>query len=561
MRRAGERIACVTFTNRAVAVIGDRLGSDDLFHGSTLHGFLWGEIKSFQRDIQSTVVSELIPRRIAKKKEDDKGASQKARAARRRISEFENDILYLSEKVQTFTYEETGGGSRYSKGRLDHDDVVDLFGIMVQLHPALRRVVGQRYPYIFVDEAQDTFPNIVEAFNSLSGAWELPVVGYFGDPMQQIYEKRAGDFRGPINSAVITKPENYRCSTEVINLLNAFRKDIQQKPGPKNVAGSVEIRLIQGYPGQGIRKTYTDEQVSAAVTEFDKALAYFGWADDETVKRMFLVRQMIARRLGFAKLNTLFTGKYSSQSSESDYEDGKHYLLQPFLQVLWPIVEAAARGDKTAVFHILRTASPLLDPKGDNGRRSVKDLSGEVDSAVLAICDGWTQTSLGDLLRIARKKKLIPVSDRLAEQLDRNPRPEPYDEELHALDKGDWLADEFFKMSSEEIAAYLSFVMKQTALSTQHGVKGEEYGKVLVIFDDTEANWTNYNFSRLLTPKTAEGELTEGQRLRGAKLAYVCFSRAERDLRIILFTPNPSTAKDELVQSGLFREDQVSIQG
>ena len=62
------------------------------------------------------------------------------------------------------------------------------------------------------------------------------------------------------------------------------------------------------------------------------------------------------------------------------------------------------------------------------------------------------------------------------------------------------------------------------------------------------------------TPNTAEGNLTDGQRDRGRKLAYVCFSRAERDLRIILFTTDPASAKTELVNQGLFRSDQISVQ-
>ena len=326
MHRSGERIACLTYTNRAVAVVRERLGADDLFLVSTLHGFLWGEIKSFQRDIQAAVVAKVIPQRIAKKKEiDDGGNSRDARSARRRVIEFENDLTYLAANPQSFNYEETGGGSRYSKGRLDHDDVIDLFAAMIQSYPALRNIVGQRYPYIFVDEAQDTFPVIVEAFNSLASGKALPLVGYFGDPMQQIYEKRAGSFRGPNTAAVITKPENYRCSTEVINLLNLFRQDIRQVPGPKNVKGSVEIRLIRAEPGLGDRKAYTDAQIIRAVGEFDQALSYFGWSDDKTVKRLFLARQMIARRLGFSELNKLFKGDYSSQSSEADYEDGKHF--------------------------------------------------------------------------------------------------------------------------------------------------------------------------------------------------------------------------------------------
>ena len=36
----GQRVACITFTKRAVAVIEQRLGFDELFEVSTLHSFL-----------------------------------------------------------------------------------------------------------------------------------------------------------------------------------------------------------------------------------------------------------------------------------------------------------------------------------------------------------------------------------------------------------------------------------------------------------------------------------------------------------------------------------------
>jgi DNA helicase-2/ATP-dependent DNA helicase PcrA len=88
MRSAGQRVACITYTNRAVAVIQGRLGLDELFLVSTLNGFLWGEIKQFQREIRATVISRLIPARIAKKQADDNGGgSKKARNARKRIHE------------------------------------------------------------------------------------------------------------------------------------------------------------------------------------------------------------------------------------------------------------------------------------------------------------------------------------------------------------------------------------------------------------------------------------------------------------------------------------------
>lgn len=99
---------------------------------------------------------------------------------------------------------------------------------------------------------------------------------------------------------------------------------------------------------------------------------------------------------------------------------------------------------------------------------------------------------------------------------------------------------------------------KNTAFSTQHGVKGEEYGNVIVVFDDWKAACSNYSFVKLLTPSTS-GEPTEGQRERGRKLAYVCFSRAVENLRVVLFTPQPDDARAELIARRLVQESQISV--
>jgi DNA helicase-2/ATP-dependent DNA helicase PcrA len=84
------------------------------------------------------------------------------------------------------------------------------------------------------------------------------------------------------------------------------------------------------------------------------------------------------------------------------------------------------------------------------------------------------------------------------------------------------------------------------------------YPNVLVVFDDVEANWSLYNFTKLLTPQTA-GEPTEGQRERGRKLAYVCFSRAVEHLRVLFFTQNPDGARQELISRGLLQAEQIQI--
>ena len=135
---------------------------------------------------------------------------------------------------------------------------------------------------------------------------------------------------------------------------------------------------------------------------------------------------------------------------------------------------------------------------------------------------------------------------------------EPFDEDLHGLDKGDWLADSLFQMTSEPVSCYADYLDNNTAYSTQHGVKGEEYEKVMVVYDDVEAAWSQYSFSKTLTPLTA-GEPTDRQRSVTQKLAYVSFSRAKEDLRVLLFTADPEGARAELIESKLLVPDQIRI--
>lgn len=561
LRRDDQQIVCITYTKRAVAVISNRLDWDDLFRVSTLHSFLWNEVKRFTPNIREALREHVIPAHIEKKKEDDNsGQSKKAIAARSKIASLETDLQGL-DAVKNFSYNDTNF-SNYTEGDLNHDDVIDLAAYLISENEILRRVIGQKYPYIFVDEAQDTFGNVVDALNNLCENEGLPIIGYFGDPMQRIYDKRAGDFGGPLGSVTITKEENFRCSRKVIDFLNAFRKDVQQFPAGKNadVKGSVLITLVQSETPEAPRNRYTDEQTERAAVRFDEALKNWGWDKNHSVKRLFLVRQMIARRQGFPELHKLFTGPFASSNAQDDYERGEHFLLRPFVSSLCHLTQAQRGGDLRRIIDVLRNSSPAFDPKGVNAERTLGEMMELSKELTLGLANLWGEGSVEDILCFSRENGLCKISDRLAEHLDRVPRDEDYDVELYSDEKGDWLADEFLKMTTKEIEPFVEFISENTPLSTQHGVKGEQYRDVLVVFDDVEAAWNNYSFTKMLTPITS-GDPTEGQHDRSSKLAYVCFSRAKENLRILFFTPDPESAKKELITNKLFDEDQISITG
>lgn len=559
LKRGVQRIVCVTYTKRAVGVISSRLGWDDLYVVSTLHSFLWGEIKRYTPDIRRALQEGVLPCHIAKNKKDDNGGrSQAALAARAKALELEQHLAGLKD-VPTFSYNYSRF-SNYTTGELGHDDVIDVAAHMISNSDQLRRIIGQKYPYIFVDEAQDTHENVVAALNTLCESPGLPMVGYFGDPMQQIYDKRAGDFKGPPNSLRIPKEENFRCSRTVIDLLNAFRKDIQQLPAGKNadVQGSVVIRLVQTETPALPRGRYSAEQTDRASKKLDDTLDQWGWADKADAKHLYLVRQMIARRLNFSNLHRLFTGDYASSRAQDEYENGEHFLLRPFIVCLYPLMQASRAKDHRATIDVLRQNSPAFDPKGRNAKRTLGEMMKLAESVVAELNQRWDSGSVGDVLRYCREKELCLIPKRLYENLDRSPHTEAYVEETHSVEKGEWLADEFFGMKLGEIEHFCEFIDEKTAFSTQHGVKGEQYGSVLVVFDDVGSAWNNYHFSKTLTPATA-GEPTERQRRLSTNLAYVCFSRAEKDLRIVMFSANAAAARQELLDQKLFTEAQIEV--
>jgi len=559
LRTNGQRVACITYTKRAVRVISTRLGYDDLFVVSTLHSFLWGEIKTFARDIRKVLRDSRIPQLISKAAEKDNGGlSTTAQKARETVTKLTEELLIV-DKVESFTYEDAPY-SQYSKGRLSHDDVIEIAGYLLKNNSILRKAFGMRFPFILVDEAQDTFPVVIEAFNTVASGDSPPVIGYFGDPWQQIYENRAGDFKPPVGGEIITKSENFRCSGSVIEFLNSFRKDVEQYQAGDNIArqGSVKIALVQAEVPEAPRKRYSEAQIDRALLRMDQALEGWGWSGRHDVIRLFLARQMIARRLGFPHLNRLFTGPYASITAQEDYESGEHFLVKPIVNAIWPLIRANRNGDQRLIIDLLRAVGPAFDVRGKNRDRSLKDMVDFSKQVVAKLDHIWVNGNLRDVYEYCREKELVRLPERLNEHLARDPREEEYDQESHGSEKGDWLCDEFFEMGTAELETYCGFVLENTAFSTQHGVKGEEYLDVLVVFDDIEAAWSSYSFSKLLTPNTS-GEPTEGQLRRSKRLAYVCFSRAEENLRILLYINNPAAARDELLQQGLFSEYDVSV--
>lgn len=560
LSKNGQRVACITYTKRAVEVISSKLNNSAIFAVSTIHSFLWSLTSPFQGDIRECIRNTVIPFQIERAEKKSVGNSKEAQKAREKIIVLKQQLVDL-DTVEQFNYDDSNY-SDFSRGIIGHDDMVLLTTSLIQNNERLRVAIGHRYPYIFIDEAQDTFQSVKDAFNAVCSKPGLPVVGLFGDPMQQIYDKRTEGISGPAGSAVIEKPENFRSAPEVINFTNRFRDEVQQIPGKKNATyvGSVSTILVKSEKPeqkQGRRYVYSEKQAFACIEKFDLALEHWGWNEREDIKHLYLVHQMIARRQGFLSLLQLFTGDYASQRSEDKFKDGTQFLINPFVELLCPLVRAWQSDKHRAVLSLLAKSSPEFCVNGQS-TGSLKESILKAETLMKGLSKVWENGTLKEILIFSQKNKLFKMSERLTGHLNRAPRTDDFDKEIHSLERIEWLADAYFKMKSDEVLKYERFIKNQTPYSTQHGSKGEEYEDVLVVFDDVEANWSNYNFLKLLAP-TTHGNATDGQVTRGKKLAYVCFSRAIKNLRIILFTPDPVGTQREFIDRGFLAADEIEI--
>lgn len=171
----------------------------------------------------------------------------------------------------------------------------------------------------------------------------------------------------------------------------------------------------------------------------------------------------------------------------------------------------AERGkDTRGVFAKLKSVSPAFMPHGPNSKKTVGEVKDIAHTVMQDLANIWGTSSIREILDFCEKSSLCSVSPLLQSHLNREPRAEEYDAEVHSTEKGDWLADSFLAMAVKEVGAFTAFAAENTPYSTQHGSKGEEHDDVLVVFDDTESAWSTCNFGKtLLRPWENQGKANE----------------------------------------------------
>lgn len=514
LRRGAQQVACITYTNVAKDEIVERTGNSPQVRVSTIHDFLWSVIRGHKKALKSALLKY--------------NAGLDTMSARKKDSnELERALAGLS-----VTYSDLG--SNFLEGRLHHDDLIGVSGLLFEDNPLLSRIVASKYPIVFVDEYQDSSPIVMNILidGVIVHATGRVVVGLFGDKLQSIYEGGVGELpAGQLaHLEAITKDDNRRCPTAVIDVLNRLRTDIRQVPTNKNVTGDA-IYLRVANPDRALDR----------VREFAKATR--DWKlDTGTQKELYLTHRLIARKGGYEGLLGAFNrrgGFYRDRMLS-----GEDSRMAFFLDTLEPVARAWSEKRVGATLRILREHGFSLRHHND---KSV--VAGALDQLVRL----RKEYTVREVLRHTDGTKLCPLPDDFRDRLaGRSGAKKPETPEEIEREEGEkTLYEALFALPYREIIAFTDFFMEHTPFATKHGVKGAEFDAVFVVLDDRGANWTQYSFDKFLTGEDAGEKPKRFRRTRN--VFYVCCSRPKRYLAIVDLG-GQTAAKDTAVRA-LFGED------
>ena len=269
------KIACITYTNVGVDTIVRRLGLatkgvevctiHSFFYNNIVKPYLWliavdegfnldllkGEddrfdlsyptleaIKKENNQLYATDVFLKLAIRNARWRIDEHGEivckpkhAMKANAR----GTFLSSKTYLAYKKQA-----------WAKGLMHYDDVIYFAYRLFERIPFIQEVIARKFPFLFIDEFQDSHPIQVGLIKKISERGSI--IGVIGDPAQSIYQFLGADVT-QFNTFTLPHLQEYvisgnrRSTIKIVDFLNSIRRDLQQVPH-RTVQGEVPVLLV-----------------------------------------------------------------------------------------------------------------------------------------------------------------------------------------------------------------------------------------------------------------------------------------------------------------------------
>ncbi len=584
LRKHSRKIAVITYTNAAADEITRRVKADPVFQVQTIHSFAWSLIEGRTADIRGWLESNLQTEIAEIQAAHAKGrAGTEAHDKRVKNMSSKTKRLERLAEIRAFTYAPVG--DNFGRDALQHTEVIMLAAHFLTESETFQNIVLARYPFILIDESQDTMKPLMEALLGFEARHRGRIaLGLLGDTMQRIYtdglrdlDKRVGDFAQP------AKQMNHRSRARIVDLANAIRRDDdgrQQRAREDKPGGTVRVFLA---PSEGTDRAAFEDFTRAEMARITEDLS---WQSAEAIKTLTIERHMAAARLGFSEL---FEPLSKPDKLKDGFRDGTLPAMRLFTHRVLPLVTAQRNGDAFAAMAVLRDGSPLVDKRGIRAGRGDQatglDAARAGVAALMTLFEYERDPNCAEVLAVVAEHRLFPIPDQL--------RPCLPDDSPMAQDMADILAEldplfeeldltmpeaqlptettiteawtQALKAPFSQVASYLAYVDDRSPYGTHQGVKGLEFPRVMVIADDVHTRFkglASYETLFGVKPlsddsrkKASKGEETTIERTR--RLLYVTCTRAEESLALVLYSEAPDTIRRFLISNGWMAEGEI----
>ncbi len=572
------KVACMTYTNAAVREIEERVNHKNL-NVSTIHDFLWDNIKHFQKELKQALIVLLNDENVQQIKIDD-------------IANVPSDYYDNRTDPISIQYKEY---LKLKDGIISHDEILLVSEYMFHKYPKLCDIVKDKYKFILIDEYQDTHSEVVKILlEYFPRTPKKCIVGFFGDAMQAIYDDGIGNidlYKGDSDGQVkeVKKVQNRRNPKTVITLANRLRTDgIIQEPSNDISAPN----MVDGIPKEGsILFLYSENDDNSIIKRFLSERYAWNFNDINETKELNLTHNLIADKAGFRSLMDIydkdlilaFNKRIKNYIKENNIlldfsektfgevidilQHGKSgrelnkvqptHNMQLFIDANPDLYSFALNYNFDKLSKIYVDKDQLLDDKKQSDDDDKKKGS-KRDSLIRHLfkiqrnIELYKNRQYNDFLRktdypmirtIADKRilrdnieNLINVGNKTIEEVI-NDAHEMHicliDEKLERfkLEK-EYIYNRVKSIKYSEFQKLYEYLEGKTPFSTQHKTKGAEFNNVLVVLDN--GGWNNYNFESVFV----DNGKSETIKSRSLKIFYVCCTRAKENLAVFYHKPS-----------------------
>lgn len=589
LKLRNQKILCITYTNAAKDEILSRLGKNSAILVSTIHEFLWEFISIQQESLTIEHKNKIIDELHA----IDYKINENSLSSNVVLPEFQN-VVCKDDFIKTFysyygtsardfrdamknydTYFETylsnisnfknlvkdiNKKSRLSKTLKDiedkeskkiiynpvqnrdklenyvisHDTLLLYCKNIITNKDILKRLFSDRYPYILIDEYQDTDEKVVAIIDSIreySNSRKKLVVGFFGDSLQNIYGSGVGILPKKEEYKSIEKVFNRRSSMQIVELIEKIRND--------------------NFGQQSIYTDFDNGSYNFYISGDDFNIDTF-LQENHLINNtacLLMKNDDISKARGFDEILSVL--KKFPRFSGANFENVSNEFLQKNLQHMgWFLREILTfidfiqkvRDDNSTVREIIQfitsnklklTFAVMKQFIGNLREPNLSTLS--IDRCIDEITNIQEPISGNDIL-----KKIFSLDD-IAENILLNIKNRAYDYFYNSQDSEEseremTVIDEFFNLDISQFIKWYNYIFddsKQESISyyTLHGSKGLEFDNVVVVLQDNFArknDYCKYYFENYGNPDCLDKRFSEVR-----NLLYVACSRAKLNLHVI----------------------------